>query len=46
MVRSIIDALDKNVDQMLMPPNIPSVKNYLFRNHDALKFQTAIAEFG
>jgi hypothetical protein len=40
MVRSIIDIIDKNVDQA----QIPSVRSYLYRNSSAIKFNQAIAE--
>jgi len=44
MVRSIIELVDRNVDQGQLPRNIPSVRNYLYRNVDTLRFEQAIAE--
>jgi hypothetical protein len=46
MVRSVIETIDRNIDSEQMPPEIPTVRNFLFKNADALNFDTAIWEFG
>lgn len=46
MVRSVIEVIDKNADQMFLPANVPSVKSYLYRNQNALKFEAAIVGLG
>lgn len=38
MVRSLVDLLDRNIDQSQVQNGIPSVRNYLYRNTDSLKF--------
>jgi len=38
MVRGLIDLIDRNMDQNQLQNNIPSVRNYLYRNADSLKF--------
>lgn len=43
MVKCLIDILDKNCDPNL-PDNIPTIRNYLYRNADTLTFNQAIQE--
>lgn len=43
MVKSLIDILDKNCDPNL-PGNVPSLRNYLYRNADTLTFNQALQE--
>lgn len=45
MVRGIIDLIDRNLDQAQLPSNVPSVRNYVYRNADTLRFDQAIGEF-
>lgn len=46
MVSSLIEAIDRNIDHDLLPPSTPTVRNFLYRNADALTFDAAIREFG
>lgn len=41
MVKSIIDTIDRNVEQT----QIPSVRSYLYRNSKSIKLNQAIDEF-
>jgi len=41
MVKSIVDIVDKNSDPYQLKQNIPIIRNYLYRNADALKFSEA-----
>lgn len=43
MVKSLVDILDKNCDPNL-PGNVPTIRNYLYRNADTLHFDQAIQE--
>lgn len=46
MVRSVIETVDRNVDSEQMPADIPTVRNFLYKNTDSLNFDVAIWEFG
>lgn len=46
MVGSLIETIDRNIDPDQLPPSTPSVRNFLYRNSDALTFDVAIREFG
>lgn len=43
MVKGTIDILDKNCDPNI-PGNIPTIRNYLYRNADTLNFEQATTE--
>lgn len=43
MVKSVINVIDASCD-MYRSDGIPSVRNYLYRNTDVLKFSEAIRE--
>lgn len=45
MVRNVVEMIDKNIDHSLLPANLPSVKNFMYRNNDTLRFDSAISEF-
>ncbi len=38
MVNSIVEIIEKNTDHRRIPSHIPSIRNYLYRNTDKLKF--------
>lgn len=44
MVKSIVDIIDRNVDPFHGGKNIPTVRNYLYRNADTLRFDQALGE--
>jgi hypothetical protein len=44
MVKSIVDIIDRNVDPFIGGQNIPTVRNYLYRNSDVLRFDEALRE--
>lgn len=44
MVKSVIDIVDKNSDPYQIGQTIPTIRNYLYRNADALKFAEAKKE--
>jgi len=44
MVRSIIESISNCIDKRL-PPNIPLISSYFYRNEDTLTFQEAYGEF-
>jgi hypothetical protein len=46
MVSSLVEAIDRNIDHDQLPPSTPTVRNFLYRNADALNFDNAIWEFG
>ena len=41
MVKGVIDIIESNCDQQ-RAEGIPSVRNYLYRNSDLLKFEEAL----
>jgi len=41
MVKGIVDILDKNSDHLQNGQKVPTVRNYLYRNSDTLKFAEA-----
>jgi hypothetical protein len=42
MVRSIIECLEENIDKTSMPPENPSIRNFLYRDSDRINFEQAI----
>lgn len=41
MVKGVIDIVDKNSDPYQIGQSIPTIRNYLYRNADALKYVEA-----
>lgn len=46
MISSLIEAIDRNIDPDQLPPSIPTVRNFLYKNSDSLTFDQAIWDFG
>jgi hypothetical protein len=44
MVRSVVECLEESIDKRSMPPQNPSVRNFLYRTADRIGFEQAIAE--
>lgn len=42
MVAGLIEILDNSVDHSSLPPNVPTLKNYLYRKQDRLGFDAAV----
>lgn len=38
MVENIIETIEKNMDRYQFPQQVPSIRNYLYRNSDRLSF--------
>ncbi len=38
MVRSIVEIIERNLDQGQLPQRVPPVRNYLYRNNAKLQF--------